>query len=399
MMNFPARAALGLIFFALPGLAQGEWTVRQLTVCSGQPSTDPVISGDGRTVVFVSSCDLVEDENRDRNRELFRWREGDGFAQLTHTENCENIEPALDRGGRKIVFITSCRFEEGNPDGNPELALLEKPDEVKLLTDSSTGVQSSPSLSPSGRRLVFLSSADLAGENADHSQEVFLLDLAHPGEPIRQMTRDVESSCSEAAAADNALAWVGNGKRGEANPDGNNEILASSPGGTLTEITRTRDCENREPQLNASGNLVLFRGNCDLAGKNRNRYTELFLVRGMAGAVQLTDDLAEGVFQPALSGDGSRAAFQSRWGREFDNPDHNPEIFILDLAVPGRPQLVLETRLGGSYAPRLSADGRRLVFYGNTNPVEQNGDGSFEIFFAEEQTASEESPEAEGKEN
>jgi len=382
--------ALWILSLGLSGTVQGAWKVQQLTHCMGGTSDSPAISADGRRVVLVSSCDLVSEQNADHNRELFRWKEGGSLEQLTHTERCENREPALSRNGARIAFVTSCPFGEANSRHYQELALFEA-GEVKLLTDTAGSAYEHPALAPSGRYLAFLSSADPLGRNPDHSQEVFLFDLAQPGKLVQELTADEQSACQDLVMADGVVAFAGNGKRGGTNPEGNFEIYAASVGSELHELTRTRDCENRDPELNRVGNLVLFRSNCNLTGQNLNRYSELFLSRGGAEIEQLTQDLAEGVFQPSLAGSGLRAAFVSRWGRGFQNPDHNPEIFVLDLAA-GRPELVVETKNGGNYGPRLSADGRRLVFYANTNITDGNDDGSFEIYLAEEATSEGESP-------
>ncbi len=396
-MSAPRRGplALGLLFLGLVGPALSAWKIQQLTNCTGGNSDGPDISADGRTVVFASNCDLVQEQNPDRNRELFRWREDGSLAQLTHTERCENLEPALGKNGTRIAFVTTCQFGEANSRHYQEIALFEE-GEVKLLTDTAAGTYDRPALAPSGRYLAFLSTADPLGLNPDRSQEVFLFDLAKPDRSLAQITADEHSACQEPVMADGVVAFACNGRRGGANPEGNFEIYAASAGSELHQVTHSRGCENRDPGLNRVGNLVLFRSNCNAAGHNRNHYSEIFLARGNAEIVQLTQDLAEGIYQPHLAQSGLRAAFVSRWGRGFQNPDHNSEIFVIDLAV-GRPELVVETRNGGNYAPRLSADGRRLVFYANTNILDGNADGSFEVYFAEEQTSESESPGSEGR--
>ena len=389
----PGRVGLLVLFLALPLAATAGWELRQLTDCTGGVSENPAISADGRTVVFVSTCDLVSGENTDRNRELFRWRENEGLEQLTRTERCQNLEPSLEAKGLRIAFATTCSFPQANADQSLEIALLQSEGQIQLLTDTSGSANTRPALAPSGRWLAFLSNADPLGRNPDHSQQLFLLDLALPDRPLQQATAEERSVCQEPTLANAVVAAACDGRRGEENPEGNFEILAGSAAGALNPLTRTRDCENREPQLNPGGDLLLFRGNCNPLGQNLNRYHELFLVRGATGIEQVTRDLAEGAFQPSLSGNGSRAAFVSRWGREFQNPDHNPEVFILELNRPGPPEQVAETAQGGSYGPRLSADGRRLVFYANVNPRGANSDGSFEIFLAEENVSEEANPE------
>lgn len=383
-----------MLALGVPGAGSAGWKLRQLTDCVGGFSENPVISVDGRTVVFISSCDLVSGGNADHNRELFRWREEeDGLEQMTRSERCQNLEPTMDAAGGKIAFATTCAFGPANPDQNLEIALWEGEGPAEVLTESPSHTSTRPVLAPSGRWLAFLSNADFLGQNPEHNQQVFLIHLGLPHRPLSQASRAEQAVCREPALSNTVVAAACNFRLGDENPEGNFELLTGSPEGTLHFVTRTRDCENREPQLNALGNLVLFRSNCNLRGQNLNRYSELFLSRGAGEIEQVTHAVAEGAFQPALSADGRRAAFVSRWGREFQNPDHNSEVFVLELRPLGRPTPVAETSQGGCYSPRLSGDGRRLVFYGNVNPLGANPDGSFEIFLAEETISGEKNSE------
>jgi len=70
-----------------------------------------------RVVAFMSDADLTG-ENPDLNREIFLWDEKTGFAQLTHTQACENNQPIVSSKGTFVAFESTCDLipSHGNPD-------------------------------------------------------------------------------------------------------------------------------------------------------------------------------------------------------------------------------------------------------------------------------------------
>jgi hypothetical protein len=95
----------------------------------------------------------------------------------------DNREPAISDNGNIIAFISTANLVPGvgNTDRNPELffynVATDSFTQVTTSQDATPGVgltfQSAPSLSGDGSRVAFLSSANLASNNADGNAEVF----------------------------------------------------------------------------------------------------------------------------------------------------------------------------------------------------------------------------------
>ncbi len=114
----------------------------------------------------------------------------------------DNREPTINDTGTIIAFISTRnhRGSTGNNDGNPELFFYDiASDTISQATstqDATAGIglifQSNPNLSADGSKVAFMSSANLATNNADNNAEIFFADVNASGSGIaniRQVTR------------------------------------------------------------------------------------------------------------------------------------------------------------------------------------------------------------------
>jgi len=95
---------------------------------------------------------------------------------------------------------------------------------------------------------------------------------------------------------------------------------------------------------------------------------------------QLTDLSTGGCGVPAISTDGNRIAFTAN--TLGNNPEHNFEVFLYDLATSSLTQ-VTETSSGDvpyNVKVGIDADGDRLAFAINADPLGGNPDGNYEVF-------------------
>jgi Tol biopolymer transport system component len=99
---------------------------------------------------------------------------------------------------------------------------------------------------------------------------------------------------------------------------------------------------------------------------------------------------------PSINGNGTRIVFASN-GNPFPpnltNPDGNFEAFYIDLAlrIGGRIQITSSTGPFGSFDPKISTDGTRIVFSSDrdlTPGSPGNADGSTELFLYDVASAS-----------
>ena len=163
--------------------------------CStGATSNSPRIRSDGLFIFFQSSHSVGS--NLDGSRELFRMTiTGSGITPLTHDNSSGFKNPVISTTTSPTWIAYVC---DDNRDGqNPGHR-----SQVCRVNSSATGYQrlttdpvydSFPTdISGDGNKIVFISNADLAGENPDHRLRIFYYDV--PTTSFHQLThgsRDV----------------------------------------------------------------------------------------------------------------------------------------------------------------------------------------------------------------
>jgi Tol biopolymer transport system component len=273
--------------------AEGELT--QLTHTLGGASycggnVQPTISGDGTRLVFASDLDLAGN-NSDGNCEIFGIEPGGRVVQITSGKSgLGAVNPALSDDGKVLVFASDENLGGDNGDGNVELWVVRGDDKPHQLTHSSGGFYGFlgsfyPRLSADGKRAVFISGRDLAGENPDHNAEVFTL-LTDGGATPRQVTRSTPAD-GAAGSLDNyfpaisadgrRIAFTSVGDIGLGGPSfGATDIyLADFDGSNLRRVTRSANASDW-PALSDDGSRLYFQSFADLSGENGDHKAELF---------------------------------------------------------------------------------------------------------------------------
>lgn len=118
-------------------------------------NTNPILSGNGQVLVFLSGFNFPgasANKNADFNGELFLHRLGDPVNR---------VRQVTETNGRSVI-----------PFNGPENVL----------------VAATKPLNFDGTRLVFESSGDFVGRNADKTRELYLADLSGPTNVFRQIT-------------------------------------------------------------------------------------------------------------------------------------------------------------------------------------------------------------------
>ncbi|MCA1592235.1 MAG: lamin tail domain-containing protein [Acidobacteria bacterium] len=174
-----------------------------------------------------------------------------------------------------------------------------------------------PSISGDGRRVVFESNADLAGNG---NARVF-----------RAVVADLSS---------NPISFAGLG-----------------------------DSRAPAPAVSQDGTRVAFASKDDPLGKNQDGNSEIFYFDG-SGLKQLTDTspddpsqrTAHGAFRPSISDDGLLIAFSSNRNLTGENSDANSEIFTYDVRQQNFTQLTNTTDEPGATDAKASGDGSHVAF-------------------------------------
>ncbi|MBX2997504.1 MAG: DUF11 domain-containing protein [Caldilineaceae bacterium] len=166
--------------------------LRQITNTTRGSNLFPAVSQDGRTIVFISDNGLdsrVSIPDAQRNLEIFVYVEGSAnpFTQVTNTPlGVINDDPAISGDGKTVVFVS-------DRDGNSEIYRyrIDSGGQPQQITITGTGSNAHPSISNNGERIVFLSDQALGGgASAPDVFQVFLYPA--PGNPngFKRLTND-----------------------------------------------------------------------------------------------------------------------------------------------------------------------------------------------------------------
>jgi Tol biopolymer transport system component len=347
-MKTALRAALALLVAATaltlatttPAGARAACTIDQVTDVNGNPSFDsaPIPSADGTRIVFDAAADLTGD-NPDGSFEIFLHDTTDGpggeTTQLTDTTGTSSESPSISGDGTRIAFASGADLTGDNADGSFEIFLIDTAagpgGATTQLTDDASGFSTEPAVSGDGTHVAFRSTADLTGDNPDHNFEIFLHDTTT---------------------------------------------------GTTTQLTDTTVGSSVNASITGDGTYVAFASNADHTGDNDDGNNEIFQHDTTAGTTtQLTDTTSGNSIETSISADGTRITFSSSSDHTGDNPDGNPEIYLHDT-IDGTTTQLTDATAGVSFAPTLAADGTRIVFTSDTDHTGDNPDGNEEIFLA-----------------
>ncbi len=345
------------------------------------------VSADGSIIGLWSVADLTG-ANPGHDMQAYLIQFGLGIAQLTLDAGESSDSPSISADGSLLAFSSRTNHTGGNPDNSNEIFVV-KSDGTGLtqLTDSplhSSGSFAGTALSADGSRIAFESTADLvAGENLDHSYEVFVINTDGTG--LTQLTADpVVDSRYPSISGDGSLVTFATVIEIPGDPPVyTGEVFVVNADGTgLTQLTNAPGKQSGWPRISPDGSVITFYSNADLVGNNADGGDEVFIVHpDGTGLVQLTDSASAtyGSYSGSVSGDGTVVAFSSLADLTGENPAHDFQIFVINSDGTGLKQI---THAADAYlwAPMISADGSRVACWGCDGPDSSNPDDSPEIY-------------------
>lgn len=310
------------------------------------------------------------------------------IAQITdHLQpGCFVQNPAPSSDATVVVFESTCDFLGSNADGNREIFRFAEVG-IEQLTDTTACTNANPATGGTTARVAFDSDCDLTGENGDGSVEVFFLDA----NSTRQLTNG--SLCSSELpslnASGNTIAFQSDCDHLGENLDRNVEIFRVTIAGVLTQLTRDDSlsgCGCFDPSINGNGSATAFDSDCDLVGENPIAVSEIFVVTPAGVVTQLTHSDIDGCtsLAPSITPSGDFVAFESDCDYAGANEDGSLEIFRAAFPVSSVLQMSDDGGDAGceSAGPSI-ADGGDTVWYTSfCDPTAENPDGSFEVFSA-----------------
>jgi cysteine-rich repeat protein len=179
---------------------------------------------------------------------------------------------------KQVVMESNGNPTGQNPDGNTEIFLYKPRDGSWVqITDTLPPVQNHRPTTVKGKTILFDSDGDLhndpsvpAVSNADGNREVFLAKVRGTGVVIRQLTDTVAPADSRSGSLDSKSAVVvfsSTANLTGQNADGNAEIFSwSKRTGGFEQLTHSTNGENVNPSISLTQRFVVFESTADLTG-------------------------------------------------------------------------------------------------------------------------------------
>ncbi len=387
-------ALVSILVLALVGAAdavqaQGEivaqCTISPITNATSGTSGHPVISDDGRTVVFWSTANLLG-TNTDGNIEIFRADLGSGtLTQLTNTPGSIlggfNLSPTLNSNGDRTFFFSDRNLDarQGNTDANFEVFVYDStalPTPLHQLTQTTGGMSLFPVTNGDGTVLALASDRDLAGKgtNVIGNMEIFLARLTDTQTiTFAQITSSNETVINDWPTISN----LGNRVAYASNQSGSMEIylaeVQESGGFSLTQVTTSAaNVTNEQPAISPDGRVIVH-----VSDKDGNREIYLTAIDSSGGITATQISQTDGVVvneQPDVNGESNRVVFVS-------DRDGSRELFLYNVWSRTLSQIT-SASTGSSDQPSINRDGTRIAFVSDRNLTGQNVEQNTEVYLA-----------------
>jgi Tol biopolymer transport system component len=396
------------------------------TTSGNEESVEPVISADGAYVAFQSrATDLVGAPGLDPNgnaNDIFLYERATGAVILlshlpgapTTTGNATSDFPAISADGAFVVFQSNATDLVGAPgldtNGDPDSFLYERATGTVTLVSRVPGNPNAPGssgtgapvISADGAYVAFQSQAlDLVGGSFG-LPNIFLYERATgtvtlvshaPGAPPFQTPGNGSSSSMAISADGSFVAFLSNATDLVGAPgldtNGNNDVfLYERATGTVTLLshvpgapttTGNSTSTSGSPVISADGAFVVFRSaatNLVSGGSDTNSGPDIFRFERATGLVTLVSHVVGaptvagngGSDSRQISADGTVIVFSSVASDLVANDPNGATQDLFVLANPVAAGATLSKGVGGvpsdgaSGAPRISANGRYVVF-------------------------------------
>ncbi len=250
---------------------------------------------------------------------------------------------AVDAQAR-IAFVS-------DRDGNYDIYVMDVDGGNLRRLTNHPDIDSLPSWSPDGKRIVFTSKRD-GHVDAIHgfaTSEIYVMDA--DGDNPQNLTNHPKE--------DWYPSWSPDGKRiaFSSERDGNIEIYVMDADGGNPQNLTNNPLNDRDPSWSPDGKRIVFSARRDGHFENELALTyEIYVMDNDGGNQQRLTENRKNDWHPSWSPTGKRIAFTSDRKGDFQNF----EIYVMDNDG-GNQQRLTENRVSDSF-PSWSPDGEQIVF-------------------------------------
>lgn len=346
-----------------------------LSAAGQQPNSgasDPVISGDGRYVLFGSwASNLVTPDTNNRLDIFVRdlvtntlRRVSDGPAGVEGNDSAESFNAAITPDGRYVAFTSyASNLVPGDTNGRPDVFVRDlwtgvlRRATIAQNGGPSDGYAGRPTISADGRYVAFNSTAaDLVAGDVNGATDVFVRDL------VRGTTRLVSAGAAgvfgNGTSSDPSISRDGlfiafqstasNLVSGDTNSKSDG-FVRDTRTGTVRRVTVARnggqaDGDSISPAISAGGRYIAFASwAANLVTGDTNRWPDAFVRDLELGTTRLVSIGYHGapannfsfISDTAVTRDGRFIAFESAACNLTAVPDTNQatDVFLRDLGT------------------------------------------------------------------
>jgi len=320
--------------------------------------------------------------------------------------NRGSINASVNADGSKTAFMSDSDFlNQGIPDGQNEIWLFDNNTASlnRITTASTSGRDSSqPSISGDGTQIVFSSNSDFLNQGINQL-EIWLYDTTN-----LTFTRVTNSSDPTRSSERPHISNDGNWIVFQSNADFLNQGISENqtevwlynvktPGLTRLTTASATDRSSLQPRINADGSKVVFASDSDFLGQGIPfDQPEVWLLDvGSMNLSRITTASTSGrvSYAPDIDYSGTQLVFQSN--SDFLNQgivSGQMEIWRYDTALArlfrvttASPALI---PIGDSTAPRISGNGRFIIFESANDFTGQDRMGTIEVWLFDSATNS-----------
>ncbi|MGO4525010.1 hypothetical protein AB4097_09125 [Microvirga sp. 2MCAF35] len=354
-----------------------DTTTRLSPSGTGGASYNPVLSPDGKFMIFTSTARLTSDDLDNAPDVYMKDLVHGTLTNLSArgTTTGYTSPGAFSPNGEYILLTSDIPLTTDDVNQSLDVYLRDSQGNLALLSSGQPGEGSVDwGLSPDGRSVLVFSSAKLTQDDNNTTNDLYLKVIG--GDMVRLTPDQLESGPSVVHMIDaqfspdgQSVVFVTNGRFAASDTNSNNDVYLRDGSGNVICLTagamQTGDSD--AARFSPDGRSVLVRTKAKLTADDTDTAsTDLYLVDLASGAKTLLSGggLSEGDSGRAqFSPDGKQVVFESNARLTSDDTDNDTDIYLVDLASGAKMLLSGgDISRGASGRAQFSPDGKQVMF-------------------------------------